>query len=163
MEDFITITRLSRGGWLEAAFMPIYRVSNVPGFKVPPPNERVLKVVLSPEVAGPGNFTLLVAIIYPYSTTGLHAHEGDEVMYVASGSGESIIGGLREPVSPDTVIHAPAGIAHEIRNIGDETLKLICFYTPPIEPKGFYGEAVELAKKAVRGEASPASDAPTST
>jgi len=42
-------------------------------------------------------------------------------------------------------------------------LKLICFYTPPIEPKGFYGEAVELAKKAVRGEASPASDAPTST
>jgi mannose-6-phosphate isomerase-like protein (cupin superfamily) len=130
--------------------MPLYKVWETPGVKVPPPNERVLKVILSPEVTGTKNLSLLISIISPHYTTGLHTHDQDEIMYVATGNGESIIGEVREPVTSDMIIHAPAGVTHEVKNTGDETLKLVCFYSPPLKPTGFYGEAIELARKTVK-------------
>lgn len=128
--------------------MPVYNVWEASGIKVPPPNERVLKVILSPEVSGTENLTLLISVISPHSTTGLHTHDQDEIMYVASGYGESIQGDDKAPLQPDTIIHSIAGVNHEVKNTSDDTMKLVCFFSPPLKVGGAYGEAIELAKKA---------------
>lgn len=122
----------------------------VPGVEVPPPNKRFLKVVMSPEVTGTQQLTLLYSIIGPGYTTGVHTHDVDEFQYVATGRGESTVGEEKSLVEMDTVIHAPAGVSHEVRNTGDETLKLICFFVPPLKPAGYFEKAIEAAKKASR-------------
>ena len=119
----------------------------VPGVEVPPPNKRLLKVLMSPEVNGTHDLTLLFSLIPPGSTTGVHTHEGVEIQYVATGRGESTVGDEKSSVEPDTIIHAPAGISHEVRNTGDETLKLVCFFIPPLEPTGYFEKAIQAAKQ----------------
>jgi len=111
------------------------------------PNERVLKVLASPEVIGIGNLTLLVSLISPHSSTGLHTHDVDEFMYIASGRGESYCGGERSDVQSDVLFYAPAKIQHEVKNTGEETMKLFCVFSPPLKPQGFFEEATKLAKE----------------
>jgi len=126
--------------------LPIYKVWETPGAMVSPPNERELKVILSPEVTGTKELTLLTSTITPHSTTGIHTHNQDEIMYVATGRGEMLEGEKRTPIQPDMVLVSPAGVTHEIRNTGVETLKLICFFSPPLKPGGAYEKAIEAAK-----------------
>jgi len=123
-------------------------VWKVPGVKVPAPNERVLKVLMSPEVTNTPSLTILVSIISPHSTTGLHTHEVDEFMYIVAGRGESTVAGEKSEVEPDVLLHAPAKVQHEIRNVSDETLKLFCVFSPPLKLQGFFERATELAKSA---------------
>ncbi|MDD5698530.1 MAG: cupin domain-containing protein [Victivallaceae bacterium] len=119
---------------------------NVPGVKAPRPNERMLKVLMSPELGDTNDLTILISIIPPGSTTGLHTHHGDEYMYVVSGRGESIENGQVSPIEPDSLIVACGGNEHGIRNTGDESLKLFCIFCPALEPVGCFLEAIEAAK-----------------
>jgi mannose-6-phosphate isomerase-like protein (cupin superfamily) len=119
----------------------------IPGFKVAAPNERILKVVLSPDIGFPEDMTLLLSIISPGNSTGKHTHDSTEIMYVASGRGLSIIGNKEQEIRVDNILVAPKGILHEVRNTGDETLKLVCFYVPALKPSGSYKEAIEKAKQ----------------
>lgn len=125
----------------------IKEVWKVPGFRVPQPNERTLKVLASPEVTETGNVTLLVSLIPPGSTTGPHTHDVYEFMYMVSGRGEGTVEGDVFSLTPDVLLFAPAGAVHEVRNTGDETLKVFCVFTPPLKPTGYVARAVEAAKK----------------
>ncbi len=113
----------------------IIKTWEVPGVKVPKPNERILKVLFSPFV-GNKQLTLLISLVDPNSTTGLHDHDVDEYMYVVSGHGIAI--NLEEnievEVHPDMLVYAPAKTKHEMKNTSDETLKLVCIYVPPLKP-----------------------------
>lgn len=124
---------------------------NVPGVKVPTPNERILKVLLSPELGNTDKLTLLFSIISPGNTTGLHTHEVDEIMYVAVGRGECIVGEEKSEIKEDIVLYAPRLVKHEVKNTGDETLKLVCFYAPPMKPAGYFAEAINKAKEYFKG------------
>ena len=119
----------------------------VPGAKVPAPNERFLKVLLSPELGSTDKFTLLYSIISPKNGTGEHAHDSDEIMYVATGRGEGVVGNEKSELKEGTVIFAPNRIKHHITNTGDETLKIVCFYIPALKPAGYFAEAAEMAKQ----------------
>lgn len=124
----------------------IKRVFNVPGVKAPQPNERILKVLMSPELGNAKDLTILVSIIPPGSTTGLHIHDGDEYMYVASGRGESIENGQAFAIEPDSLIFAAGGEEHGIVNTGVESLKLFCIFCPALKPAGCFQEAIDAAK-----------------
>lgn len=125
--------------------MSVFSVWDVKGVRVPKPNERVLKIVMSPEITGTRELTLLASIIPSKSTTGSHIHDSDEVIYIAHGRGELIFKGERTPVQADQVVFAPKGITHEIRNTGEETVKLICVFYPPLKAEGYVKEATEAA------------------
>ena len=124
----------------------IIKIWEVPGAKVPPPTERTLKVIMSPELGNAENVTVLISLIPPGGTTGLHTHDVDEYMYVASGRGLHVTDREETPIEPDVVISAKAGEPHEVRNTGDEMIKLVCFFVPPLKPKGYLEKAVEVAK-----------------
>ncbi len=117
------------------------------GVEVPPPNARVLRVLISPEATGHKHLTLLTSTLHPRSSTGKHTHDVDEFMYVVTGRGESTTGDESELIEPDTLVVAPANVTHEIRNTGDESLNLFCVFAPPLKPSGYIAKAVEAAKK----------------
>lgn len=129
--------------------MAVYSVWKVDGVKVPKPNERVLKIIMSPETTGTKELTLLVSIISPKSTTGSHTHDVDEIMYIAHGRGVFISYGKRESVQSDQVVYAARGQVHEIKNTSEETLKLICVFYPPLKAEGYVKKAVDAAMRKI--------------
>ena len=112
----------------------VYNSWEYPSVKADPPNERFLKIILSPEIGGYKEATFLFSHIPPGSTTGRHTHASDEIMYVI-GSGVSLVGSQEYKLETDSVIFAPKGIEHECRNTSEtELLKLFCVYIPPLKP-----------------------------
>ena len=121
--------------------------AEVPGFCVPSPNERVLKVVFSPELGNSENVTVLLSIVAPRTgTTGLHTHESTEIMYVVGGRGIATIGDRTKEIGVDTVLVAGSRVLHEVKNKGDDTLKLVCFFVPALKPTENVKKAIELAR-----------------
>ena len=114
---------------------------------MPAPAERVITMIMSPEVTGTQELTLLTSIIPPGSSTGLHKHNGDEFMYVVTGRGEFVEKGRGQDFEPDCMLFGRANEEHQVRNTGKDMLKLVCVYSPPLKPAGLLAEAVDLAKK----------------
>jgi mannose-6-phosphate isomerase-like protein (cupin superfamily) len=125
----------------------IVKTWKVPGVKTAAPNERMLKVIFSPEVNGKHGLTYLVSIIMPGGATGEHSHEVDEYMYVAYGRGAAFNEDREVEISQDMVIHAPSNTKHGVKNTGEETLKLICVFIPPLSPSGYFKEATKVASE----------------
>lgn len=129
-------------------------VINIPkakGVEVPEPHNRVLKTLMSPELGNAEEHTVLISIIKPSYSTGLHEHNADEFMYVATGYGEAITieddNEKVEPVHPDSLIFSPKGEKHNVKNTGDESLKLFCVFYPALKPNGKLSESIEVQKK----------------
>ncbi len=119
----------------------------IEGVKVPPPYERILKIILSPETTGNKDLTLLLSLIYPKSQTDYHKHDGAaEIMYFVSGRGEAVSETGTYKIEPDTVFYAPSGVMHQIKNLSDEMMKIVCIYIPPISVS-YLQKAAEAAKK----------------
>jgi quercetin dioxygenase-like cupin family protein len=56
----------------------------------------------------------------------MHTHaEDDEVMVILSGTGYTLSNGERQDLVPGTVVHIPAGCAHENVPVGDAPLRAI--------------------------------------
>lgn len=125
----------------------IFDGMEIPGAKVPTPHERLLKILMSPELGNSDKITLLFSIISPWNSTGPHTHSSDEIMYVASGRGEARVRDEKKELCKDFIIFAPRLVEHELKNTGDETLKLICIYVPPLKPTGYFEEAIKKAKE----------------
>lgn len=123
----------------------------VPGVRVPEPNNRIIKTLMSPELKNCNDHTILVSIIERNSSTGLHIHGSHEYMFVVCGRGEAISyeedKEFIDKVEPGTLIFAPKDEKHNIRNTGDDNLKLFCVYTPAIKPKGKFKESIDIQLK----------------
>jgi mannose-6-phosphate isomerase-like protein (cupin superfamily) len=61
-----------------------------------------------------------------------HSHpNGEEVIYIISGSGRVLVSGEVEPVAPGTCVLFPQGAVHMLHNTGSEEMKVACFFAPP--------------------------------
>lgn len=62
----------------------------------------------------------------------MHSHsEDDEVMIIVSGKGYTLSNGVRRDLEPGTVVHIPAGCAHENVPLGDAPLRAIIIKAKP--------------------------------
>jgi len=122
-------------------------VEKLSGSKVLGENERLLKVVMSPQVGNYDKATVLTSDISPRKGTGMHTHDVDEIMYVVSGEGITICGGKENTFGRGTVIFAPKGIEHTVNSTSDEKLRVFCFFIPPMEPSGNLKEATEKTRR----------------
>ncbi len=67
----------------------------------------------------------------PGQEHALHAHEGmDKVYHVLCGEGEFTLEGQNQPMEPGMMLIAPEGIAHGIRNTGDQRLVVLAVLAP---------------------------------
>lgn len=78
------------------------------------------------------DYTFLVAYIEPYGSNNRHEHTVDELMYVDSGHGRTSVGDNEEPLEVGSMIHAPAGMMHQVFNDSPEAMKLICTFLPKL-------------------------------
>ena len=60
-----------------------------------------------------------------------HTHgNADKIYVVLEGSGKFRIGNEEHELGPETVVMAPSGVAHGVRNTGDARLTLLVFMAP---------------------------------
>ena len=60
-----------------------------------------------------------------------HSHpNGDEVIYIISGSGRVMVGDDVQAVRTGTTVLFPRGMVHMLHNTGGEEMKVVCFFAP---------------------------------
>jgi mannose-6-phosphate isomerase-like protein (cupin superfamily) len=112
--------------------MVIVYADGISGWVNPPPHERTLKVLLSPNFQPITQGLGMGMVILPAGrSSSAHTHETEqEVWYVVSGWGRVRIGDEEAEIRPDTVVVAPPGLAHQLINDGEDDLKAIWLFTP---------------------------------
>ena len=61
-----------------------------------------------------------------------HSHpNGEEVIYILSGSGRVLVSGEVQSVMPGTTVLFPQGAVHMLHNTGADEMKVVCFFAPP--------------------------------
>jgi len=106
---------------------------DVEGVRRDPP--RVSKILISGHTVGATKISMGVNVTEPGSRIPVHSHgESEEAMFIASGKGKLVVNGGEEeyPLEAGTAIFAPLGVSHEIVNTGDEPIKVIWAYAPPL-------------------------------
>jgi quercetin dioxygenase-like cupin family protein len=92
-------------------------------------NEKVQGVaarVVIGKADGADNFCMRVFEIAVGGNTPCHTHDWEHEMFIHAGSGEVLGNGQWNPVRPGNVVFIPGKEEHQIRNVGDESLVVVC-------------------------------------
>jgi mannose-6-phosphate isomerase-like protein (cupin superfamily) len=79
---------------------------------------------------------LVVMSLKPGEDIGTETHELDQFIRVESGRGAARLNGVDYPIEDGTAVIIPAGTEHNIKNSGQEALKLYTIYSPPEHKDG---------------------------
>ena len=110
--------------------LPIVDEANVEALELP---GRQLRWVITNENSGAKHCSMCVIEVQPGQTVRpAHSHpNGEEVIYLLSGSGKVYIEGVVEPVKAGCAVLFPKGSVHMLRNSGTTPMKVACFFAPP--------------------------------
>lgn len=99
--------------------------------RIPP---RVSKILICNKTVGATKISMGVNVTEVGSKIPMHCHDdSEEAMFIVSGKGKLIVEGEGEfELTPGTAIFAPCGVKHEIVNTGDEPIKIVWAYAPPL-------------------------------
>jgi putative monooxygenase len=112
--------------------VPFVKASDVPGeFRMP---ARTSKLLLAPKFGGVKNVSMGMNITEVGSMIPDHQHdESEEVLFLISGKAKIVIDGVGEwEIGPETAFYSPLGVKHRVENIGDEPLRIVWCYCPPL-------------------------------
>ena len=134
--------------------MRIVRVSKQKAITVPEPFKRDIKPIFGPdeEQGGIKELSFSHCLIYPNSQSDYHIDEKPELIYVVSGKGLAICDGKETEIETDDVMWVPAGERHQMKNTGNEMLKLATAYVPGVSLKGIFRKRLEAAAAAKGGK-----------
>ncbi len=91
-----------------------------------------IRELMHPAVQGNANQSLAEASVPVGGSTLLHRHRDSEELYhILAGSGSMTLGDEEFAIVPGDTILIPPGVAHCLRNTGDEALRLLCCCAPP--------------------------------
>ena len=116
-----------------------------------PENGRVRPAFPINEHTGAAGSGVVYFEVEPGKYLPTHTDSPEEVLYVVAGTGEAHVGDERGVVSAGDLAVIPSMVPHGIRNIGDETLKVVGFFADahivsrfeePLQPMGV--EEMEL-------------------
>jgi mannose-6-phosphate isomerase-like protein (cupin superfamily) len=99
-----------------------------------------------------GKFAQLVLMALPKGEhIGEEVHDTtDQIFYFVDGKGEFMIDGKWQPIEKGEACFVPAGLIHDIRNIGTAPLKLFTVYAPPMHQEGLIQKTKPEEHTAVR-------------
>jgi len=86
----------------------------------------------TPETTG-GSYSSVCTCVYEPGARAFPAHShpnGEETVYVLSGTGKVKIGELIAPIEPGSIFLFPQGVPHMVWNTGSEDMHIVCFYAP---------------------------------
>ena len=112
--------------------LPFVKAADVEGeYRTPP---RVSKLLLAPKFGGVHQVSMGMNITEVGSMIPDHVHEqSEEVLFLISGRAKIVIEGEGEwEIGPETAFYSPIGVKHRVENIGDEPLRIVWVYCPPL-------------------------------
>ena len=112
--------------------LPFVRAQDVEGeHRIPP---RTSKLLLAPKFGGVHNVSMGMNVTEVGSMIPDHVHEeSEEVLFLISGRAKIVIEGEGEwEIGPETAFYSPVGVKHRVENIGDEPLRIVWVYCPPL-------------------------------
>jgi mannose-6-phosphate isomerase-like protein (cupin superfamily) len=103
------------------------RVINLPG--------RDWFYLLGPQNSGSKNLAFGLATFPPDSNAPPHVHDTqEEIIFILSGEGKFETAERSVPLTSGTAIFIPPGVQHQIVVTGQETIKLVTVFSPPVVP-----------------------------
>ncbi len=118
--------------------MHYIREQDVEGDRIGPPNQRVIRHLVTPENMGSKYLWLGTSSVDPGFTSNPHAHEDqEEVFYCVQGRGRIRVDDEEMPLEPGATIFCPPGSVHQLINDGDEILKVVSAVAPPFIPEKY--------------------------
>jgi len=93
---------------------------------------RNLRWLVNADLLGAKHLSMCVIKVEPGQTVRpAHSHpNGEEVIYIVSGSGRVMVNGEVSPVREGTAVLFPQGEVHMLQNTGDTQMKVACFFAP---------------------------------
>ena len=92
---------------------------------------------------------LVVMTLEPGETIGLETHEhGDQILFVVEGDAEVLLDGAATRIGAGGAAYVPAGVEHDVRNVGAGALRLVSVYAPPEHAPGTVHETKADAEAA---------------
>ena len=80
-------------------------------------------------VAGAASTAVVYFELEPGEHTGMHTDSAEEIVLVLSGRAEAIVGDERGELSAGGLGVVPALVPHDVRNIGEETVRVVGFFS----------------------------------
>ena len=80
-------------------------------------------------VAGAASTAIVYFELEPGEHTGMHTDSAEETVLILSGRAEAIVGDERGELSAGGLGLVPALVPHDVRNIGEETVRVVGFFT----------------------------------
>lgn len=130
--------------------MEIIKCWEEKGELIKEPFKRHIKLFLGPDKRDCPEINFTQAIIYPRYETDYHAHDRPELIYVVSGMGVSICERKEIPIEADMALWVRAGEMHQVKNTGDETLKLATVFVPGYSSANHIGRIKKAAAEAAK-------------
>jgi quercetin dioxygenase-like cupin family protein len=81
------------------------------------------------KTAGSADSAVVYFEVQPGDYLPTHTDSAEEILYIVAGTGEAHVGDERGVVSKGDLAVIPAMAPHGIRNVGDETLKVVGFFS----------------------------------
>jgi quercetin dioxygenase-like cupin family protein len=83
-------------------------------------------------VAGAASTAFVYFELEPGEHTGMHTDSAEEIVLILSGRAEAIVGDERGELSAGGLGLVPALVPHDVRNIGEETVRVVGFFSSGI-------------------------------
>jgi quercetin dioxygenase-like cupin family protein len=83
-------------------------------------------------IAGAASTAVVYFELEPGEHTGVHTDSAEEIVLILSGRAEAIVGDERGELSAGGLGLVPALVPHDIRNIGEETVRVVGFFSSAI-------------------------------
>jgi quercetin dioxygenase-like cupin family protein len=83
-------------------------------------------------VDGAASTSVVYFELEPGEHTGMHTDSAEEIVLVLSGRAEAIVGDERGELTQGGLGVVPALVPHDVRNIGDEAVRVVGFFSSGI-------------------------------
>jgi quercetin dioxygenase-like cupin family protein len=94
--------------------------------------------LLGPQNCSTRNLTFGLAEFPGGTLATAHTHDTqEEILYTLSGVGAIIAGEQEARMEPGVAVFIPPGLAHQVRVDGDEPLKVVTLFSPPVIPGAY--------------------------
>ncbi len=80
-------------------------------------------------VAGAASTAVVYFELEPGEHTGMHTDSAEEIVLILSGRAEATVGDERGELSAGGLGLVPALVPHDVRNIGEETVRVVGFFS----------------------------------
>jgi quercetin dioxygenase-like cupin family protein len=113
-------------------------------------------------LAGAASTAVVYFELEPGEHTGMHTDSAEEIVLILSGRAEAIIGDERGELTAGGLGLVPALVPHDVRNVGEETVRVVGFFSSNVVVSVFDDPLMPAGKRVVGTPQPEEADVPAS-